>query len=1357
MKWIGQHIWDLTSRFRSDIYFEGLAETAETRGLVVDANGKVSINPLSGDEHATHIYENVRNDEGATIPVGTPVYSKGEVGASERILVGIADASDPNKMPAIGITNTELTTTGSTRDGLATLVGVYNTNLTGFTGLSVNDIVYVAPSGGLTISKPAGTNLIQNVGIILKTNGTIIQGLQVTCIGRTNDIPNSLQLRKADGTNAGLISMTGNDMVLSNATGDVLIGSTTYQVGGDQDIFIGDGINSVDLVFEQSGAIKGDDSSVNLTFGGGGGTITFADKVNFIGGGIENEFQFNNLTADGNFELSPITTTTSGGVLNGGFLNPAAEAKQVHMPQVLNDLAGFNHWGTVTVTGLYKTRTGSPGSYAYSNPVLPGDFANAFDGTSSTAGSWYSDNGASGTVQGEGVITLEWTNEALYGLWFGLVFGSDNFVPSRIKMEAYQTDVGWRTFADLTGVSYTDIGNIILRQIDSNSGTGAATNKLRFTLGHKNSGNYSYFRIHTIYLANYAQGNNNLSGLGTDQTRGYHYLERYRPNYAWGNFNPGQTTTYNLGSSSYRWAIGYFNSLDVAQSLNIAGSISAGASVGNLNTSAGIGQDLEYGNTAITTLRFDSDRWRLYAGGTSSEVATITEGGNFGIGTTSPNKNLTVEWLSNNTVITQEGLGGGTAGSGVLIQNTSSTANSYANLDFRSNNADGRIAYKYNSINDGDFHFITDNGNNPETKLFIKNNGNVGIGTTSPSEKLDVFGNIRVGDNNKIKIGNGGDMYLQHDGTNSVLVNINGNLTISNQADDKDIIFQSDDGSGGVETYFFLDGSYGANPYTIFPDNSTLAFGSNRDLLLVHDATDSKIDNYVGDLKIRNFADDKDIIFQCDDGSGGTETYFFLDGSNGLTTFPDNKKLGFGNASDLRIQHDGSNSYISQVGTGDLYIQNAVDDKDIIFQSDDGSGGLATYFYLDGSAASSDYYYTRFTDKSSITFGDGNDLRIYHDSTDSSIENENGDLYIQQKANDKDIIFRSDDGSGGVTTYLRIDGGEEIMKAGKNLRFNDSVKGTFGNSDDLQIYHDGSNSYIDETGTGNLVVRANSQLAVQKYTGETMFKGIADGAFEAYHNNVKKFETTSTGVDVLGNIVSEDTYPSVYVNHSGTLLGGIRADATSKLELKTLTTAPLSFQVNSSEKMRVTSDGNVGIGTSSPSEKLHVNGNVLIESTNPSLLFTDTNSDSDYSIKVNGGVLNVRDETNDIARISLKSNGNVGIGTTSPSELLTIAAESPTLRFEDISSSNYTEMYVNNFDTYLNTNGRFFIQNQGSTKVTFKSDGNVGIGTTSPSEKLEVDGKIKATDINFSGLPTSSAGLSSGDVWNDGGTLKIVS
>jgi hypothetical protein len=198
MKWIGQHIYDLIARFRSDVYFENLSETEETRGLVVDADGKVSINPATGEEYATHIYERVRNDEGSTIPVGTPVYSKGEIGGSERIKVGIADASDPTKMPAIGITDTELTTTGSTKDGRITLVGVYNTNISGFTGLSENDIVYVAIGGGLTITKPTGVNLIQNVGIILKTNGNTIQGLQVACIGRTNDVPTPLYIDHAN-------------------------------------------------------------------------------------------------------------------------------------------------------------------------------------------------------------------------------------------------------------------------------------------------------------------------------------------------------------------------------------------------------------------------------------------------------------------------------------------------------------------------------------------------------------------------------------------------------------------------------------------------------------------------------------------------------------------------------------------------------------------------------------------------------------------------------------------------------------------------------------------------------------------------------------------------------------------------------------------------------------------------------------------------------------------------------------------------------------------------------------------------------------------------------------------------------
>ena len=143
----------------------------------------------------------VRNDEGSTIPAGAPLYSKGEIGGSNRILVGIADASDSAKMPCIGIAYAEMNTS-STQDNYAVVGGVYNTELNGgFSGLNVGDTVYVknwtgtptSASDVLTITRPTDGGVeVQNVGIILKTNGTIIQGLLVSAIGRSNDIPNAI-------------------------------------------------------------------------------------------------------------------------------------------------------------------------------------------------------------------------------------------------------------------------------------------------------------------------------------------------------------------------------------------------------------------------------------------------------------------------------------------------------------------------------------------------------------------------------------------------------------------------------------------------------------------------------------------------------------------------------------------------------------------------------------------------------------------------------------------------------------------------------------------------------------------------------------------------------------------------------------------------------------------------------------------------------------------------------------------------------------------------------------------------------------------------------------------------------------
>jgi len=85
--------------------------------------------------------------------------------------------------------------------------------------------------------------------------------------------------------------------------------------------------------------------------------------------------------------------------------------------------------------------------------------------------------------------------------------------------------------------------------------------------------------------------------------------------------------------------------------------------------------------------------------------------------------------------------------------------------------------------------------------------------------------------------------------------------------------------------------------------------------------------------------------------------------------------------------------------------------------------------------------------------------------------------------------------------------------------FNDNVKARFGTGNDLEIYHDGTHSRIDDTGTGDLRIKS-SCLQLQNPTGEEYFVGNSNGSVELYHNDVKKFETASTGVTITGTVAA---------------------------------------------------------------------------------------------------------------------------------------------------------------------------------------------------------------------------------------------
>jgi len=83
--------------------------------------------------------------------------------------------------------------------------------------------------------------------------------------------------------------------------------------------------------------------------------------------------------------------------------------------------------------------------------------------------------------------------------------------------------------------------------------------------------------------------------------------------------------------------------------------------------------------------------------------------------------------------------------------------------------------------------------------------------------------------------------------------------------------------------------------------------------------------------------------------------------------------------------------------------------------------------------------------------------------------------------------------------------------------YEDNIKHKLGTGDDLEIYHDGSHSYISDTGTGYLILKS-SETQIQSSTGEDMAKFHPDGTVELYHNNAKKLETISTGLNVTGGI-----------------------------------------------------------------------------------------------------------------------------------------------------------------------------------------------------------------------------------------------
>ena len=167
--------------------------------------------------------------------------------------------------------------------------------------------------------------------------------------------------------------------------------------------------------------------------------------------------------------------------------------------------------------------------------------------------------------------------------------------------------------------------------------------------------------------------------------------------------------------------------------------------------------------------------------------------------------------------------------------------------------------------------------------------------------------------------------------------------------------------------------------------------------------------------------------------------------------------------------------------------------------------------------------------------------------------------------------------------------------------YKDNVKANFGDDNDLQIYHDGSNSYIDDAGTGTLAIRSN-QVELQKYTGETLANFTADGKVTLFYNNGKRFETISAGSSVSGQLqtgtldvaTDAEIHASLIVDH-GTVLTGI-VTSSAGVEAININVSGI-LTTNNFRVTGVTTIANITIGAGSSSTKINtLSGELVLDS-----------------------------------------------------------------------------------------------------------------------------------------------------------------
>ena len=322
------------------------------------------------------------------------------------------------------------------------------------------------------------------------------------------------------------------------------------------------------------------------------------------------------------------------------------------------------------------------------------------------------------------------------------------------------------------------------------------------------------------------------------------------------------------------------------------------------------------------------------------------------------------------------------------------------------------------------------------------------------------------------------------------------------------------------------------------------------------------------------------------------------------------------------------------------------------------------------------------------------------------------------------------------TGFVRITG--DTMTG--NLSFGDNDKAIFGAGSDLQIYSDGNNSFISETGlTGSLYIDGTN-LRLRSTAGDVYLKAIADGSVDLYYDNSPKLATTSTGIDVTGTVtadgltVSDGTETTSIpatadrVAFTGASLNYIQSAGSLFIQ----PTNDLVLNGSGSEIMRLKS-GNVGIGTDSPSSNLHIS-----DATNPSLFLEDTNG---AKLRISAFNDRIQFENENIYNdITFNTGGDEAMRIDSSGNLLVSKTSA-----ENITAGHRFE--TSGFVSHVRSGNEVMILNRlasDGSVLTFRKDGStVGSIGTAFGELYITDGSSGLRIQNGEIKPVNSAGAGS--------------